>query len=278
MRGDDPGIDVNLVGTEVIERFQHQAEWLRHKLVRGPSNFLGEDIHGQHRHGAADHDHVRSQRANLGRQKLMLKFQFVHDIAHHAGKQFPPHQGEEFVVIFPKLHGLSEQLFSPSESNLLHKLFRRVGDQLQIAFLRACGQAAAHADRDGSGLDPLCNVVDAYAAGRHQGCLGQRTFHCLHECWPQSFTGEEFHDVGATLHRVHDLAHGPRARHVRNLITVAQPRGFNAHRWADNVLGAGQNGDARGLRIENRSRADEDFSRLVFFGEVLRSRRPRPEP
>src|SRR6185369_6640667 len=222
---------------EIIERFEHQPEGFRHERVRRTHNFLSEDVDGQYGHGATDDYHVRSQGANLGRQKLMLQFQLVHYVAHHAGEQFPPHQREEIVVVFPGLHGCwKELLFSPSESNSLHKLFRRVSDQLQVAFFSARGEAAAHADRYGPRSDPVRDVVYAYASGGHQRGLGQRTLHCLHEGWPQSFAGEEFHDVGAALHRVHNLAHGSRAWHIGNLITVAQARAFNAHRRADDVL------------------------------------------
>ena len=35
----------------------------------------------------------------------------------------------------------------------------------------------------------------------------------------------------------------------------------------DHVLGAGQDGDARGLRIKDRARADDDFTRMVGAGQ-----------
>jgi hypothetical protein len=42
----------------------------------------------------------------LRRKELVLKFQLVHDIADDAREQFPPDYREEFVVIFPKIHGI----------------------------------------------------------------------------------------------------------------------------------------------------------------------------
>src|SRR4029077_20813616 len=99
-----PGVDVDLMRMEIVERFQHQPKGLGHELVRRTHNFFGEDIDGEHRHGATDDHEVCSQGANLGRKKPVLQFQLVHHITYYAGKQFPANQSEEIVVSFPGLH------------------------------------------------------------------------------------------------------------------------------------------------------------------------------
>ncbi len=61
---------------------------------------------------------------------------------------------------------------------------------------------------------------------------------------------------------------GRGAGHVRNPISIAEPRGFRIQRRADHELRSGQNRDPRRLRIEHCSRANENFIVLILFCEI----------
>src|ERR1700684_4247771 len=89
---------------EIVERFKHQAKRFVHQVVSAAGDFFSEHIHGKNRHRAADHDHILPEGLNLRREELSLKIQLVHHIAHNAGEQLVPNDGEKFVVGCPGLY------------------------------------------------------------------------------------------------------------------------------------------------------------------------------
>src|SRR5208283_2684868 len=83
--------------------FQHQAKRFVHQLVGATRGFFGKHIHRENRHGAADYNHVLTERLNLWREKLVLQIQLVHHIAHHAGEQLTLDDVKKFGVRLPEL-------------------------------------------------------------------------------------------------------------------------------------------------------------------------------
>src|ERR1700737_2016956 len=159
--------------------------------------------------------------------------------------------------------------FSARLLNLFDKLPCRVGDRLEITRLSSAGKVATHSHRHRACPDPLADVLETATAGRHQRGLGQRPLCRFHEGGSQGLAGKELHDVGAALHGLHDFAHGSSARHIGNLVAIAEARGFRVQGRTHDVLCPGQNGGARGLRVEYRTSADQNLAGLVFPREIF---------
>jgi hypothetical protein len=81
------GGHVDLVGLQVVERLEQQAEGLaaQRQLPRGFAG--GEAVGLQHRHRAADDHHVAAQRRIVRRQELLQAAHRVEDVADHRREQ-----------------------------------------------------------------------------------------------------------------------------------------------------------------------------------------------
>ena len=111
------------------------------------------------------------------------------------------------------------------------------------------------------------DILQAHATGGHELRLRKRTFYSFNEGRPEDFARKDFHDIRAALHGRNHFADGCSPRHVGNLITIAEARGFDVDRRAHYKLRSGENRNARGFRIENRTRSQQNLFG-TFFGKM----------
>jgi hypothetical protein len=92
------GGDVDLVGLEIVEGFEHQAEG----FAAGGAGFREGDF--KDGHGAAGENHVVAEGADTGRKELMEVAHFVEDVAKERAEDAFLEHGEEFGI---GEHGMS---------------------------------------------------------------------------------------------------------------------------------------------------------------------------
>src|SRR5262249_45063459 len=138
-------------------------------------------------------------------------------------------------------------------------LSSQLADAIEVTVGDGAGldELAAYAEAAGAGLQEGGGRRQVYAAGRHQPRVRPRRPEGFEERWPDHFGGEDFYDVGAGFPRGEDFRRCKGAGHDQLVVALAKANDFEIHGGRDHVLRPGQEGRPRGLRIENRARAQE---------------------
>ena len=100
-------------------------------------------------------------------------------------------------------------------------------------------------------------VSQVHAAGRHQADLRQRPVQGLEVARAGQFRGEDLDDVGPRLPGGQHLGRRQGPGHDRLVVAAAEADHFEVDGRGDDELGPGEEGDAGGLGVEHRARAQE---------------------